>query len=266
VWRTREPSERLVAMLAAAAAAHVAWWLTLSSSGWPRHLAPGLVYLAAAAAVAVGRWPLPGRSIALAACVLVALASRANRVGEVVARPPFFEPSPRTRSMLAAAHFLERLDPGRPMVAISWASVEDLEYLAPTARNFVAERFVAAADRPGRYLVANRRWDAKTPELAEEWQRRVDAWHGELVFEDGQYMVYRAGDAEPPAATKAGDRSHEPPPRRSRMACRRPGASFAHPAKIPSMSMPAKSHSAKSKPPRPSPSQRAPNTSEKTKG
>lgn len=192
-WRPRAPSERLVAMLATAAAAHVGWWLALSSSGWTRHLAPGLVYLAAAAALATARWPLPGRSAAVAACVLLALAPRANRIGEVVARPPFFEPSPPTRSMLATARFLDGLPPGPPKVAISWISVQDLEYLSQSSRNFVAVRFVPPSEWPGRILVGNRRWDARTPELKEVWEQLVEDWRGEVLFEDGDYVVYRAG-------------------------------------------------------------------------
>jgi len=201
--RAREPAERLVLLLAAAALAHAGWWLFISFAGWTRHLAPGLVYLCAATAVAVRRWPLDRRAAALAALMVIALAPRSNRLGEVVARAPYFEPDPRTRAMLLTAAYLEGLEPGHLKAATSWASVQDLEYLAPGSRNFVQYRFVAPRDRPGTYLVGSSRWDAKSRKLAADWQQIVDAWGGELVFEAKPYMVYRSRIGADPGSDPA---------------------------------------------------------------
>lgn len=192
-------------LLIAAGAAHITWYV-ISSTGHPRYALIGLLLLAASVACVALARP-PAVAIAVAVAVVAIAAIPAHSVLEVpvtaAVHGSLFRPNQRVTNLEATALFLTKVKHKDPLVGSWWATIGDLEYMLPTASNFVTTQDVGPAlMHDGRLLVRNRVWvSMATSTDFTRWARTCQ----KVLFDAPPYLVTqcphsRASDQ--PAITK----------------------------------------------------------------
>jgi hypothetical protein len=197
--RISADTKRRYYMLVAAAALNWVWFFA-ASVGWPRYITLGLVLDAAAIAGLASAF---FRS-RLAAFALVALLAHlptplANLVRTREAFDVLVTKNDRVAHLESAAAFVETLPKDNVLVSGWWPSISGLEFLLPTADNFVQfDRIKPELIGRPMLLVRNSTWTKGDYENSEF--NRWESACSEVIFDQAPYMVSRC---PPPNADSA---------------------------------------------------------------